>query len=238
MLHRSAERLRELKTYGVHAEATRDNVVRDGFKVKKALSQDVLVREPNQMRADVSGDDGRRTLVYDGRSLSLLAEPENYYATVPAESTVRATLDAVLRRYAVDFPLADLIYIAAGGDVGKHITEAGVIGPSRVAGVDCDHLAFRTSAVDWQVWLDRSTLLPRKIVVTSRQEASAPEYEAVLTWATSPQITEDRFAFSPPAGAKPMSLLKSDNTVDLAETVRHPPNANQNGEEQKKGTTP
>jgi len=213
LLKQSAARMRALKTFSIHAEVTRDRVIRDGFKVQKTSTQDVLVQEPNALRADISGDIGRRLFVYDGKTISFLAEPENYYATVAAAPTLEATLDDILDRYDVDLPLADLVYTAAGGNLGKYIEEAGIIGTSRVAGTDCDHLAFRTKAVDWQVWNDKETLLPKKIVVTTRDEKYAPQYEALLTWNTSPKIADGSFAFAPPAGAQQMSVLNRDRTV-------------------------
>jgi hypothetical protein len=217
LLRKSVDAMRALKTYGIHADVTHDFVVRDGFKLQRAETQDVLVREPNAMSADVSGDKGHRRLVYDGRSMSFLVEPENYYATVSAPPTLEAALDDIISRYNVDLPVTDLIYLASGGNLEQPITDAGYIGTSRVAGVDCEHLGFRTPAVDWQLWIDDKTLLPRKVVVTTRDEPSAPQYQAVLAWDTAPRIADASFVLKRPPDAKLMTLENRDGTVGLLE---------------------
>jgi hypothetical protein len=214
LLNQSIEKMKSLQTFSIHAVATRDNVVGNDFKVQKDMTEDVIVQKPDRMRAEVSGDEGGRLFVYDGKSVSILASPEHssasYYATIPAPPTIRATLDEVAPRYRVDLPLTDLLYMASGGSPGENATAAGVIGESRVEGAECDHLAFRGKNVDWQVWIERGSLLPRKVAVTTRDAPAAPEYVAVLSWNTSPAITESHFKFEPPSGALPMSVGTAD----------------------------
>src|SRR5262249_46874413 len=118
-----------------------------------------------------------------------------------APPTILDALEMLLQKYGVELPLLDVVYAAVGGNLGESILEAGDIGPSRVAGVDCEHLAFRGSKVDWQVWIERGDRpVPRKLVVTTR-EAAAPQFIAVLNWDVAPTIHEASFAFAPPEGA-------------------------------------
>ena len=50
------------------------------------------------------------------------------------------------------------------------------VGKSEVRGVKTDHLAFRADEVDWQVWIEDSrTPLPRKLVITLKWMAAAPQ---------------------------------------------------------------
>ena len=181
--------MKSLQAFSVHAEATQEDVVGDDFKIQKDMTEDVTVRKPDRMRAEVSGDDGKRLFLYDGKTVSILVSPENLYATIPTAPTLGAALDDVTSRHQLDLPLTDLLYMASGGDLGKNVTEAGIVGESRVEGAECDHLAFRSNVVDWQIWIERGSLLPRKVAVTSRDMPSAPEYEAVLTWKPRPRST-------------------------------------------------
>ena len=96
--------------------------------------------------------------------------------------------------------------MSSGGSPGENATAAGVIGESRVEGADCDHLAFRSKNVDWQVWIERGSLLPRKVALTTRDAPAAPEYVAGLTWNTLPAVADSHFKFEPPSGALPMSV--------------------------------
>ena len=75
------------------------------------MTEDLIVRKPDRMRAEVTGDDGKRLFVYDGKSVSPRF-PQNsnatYYATIPAGPTIRETLDEVSPRYQLGSPLADI----------------------------------------------------------------------------------------------------------------------------------
>ena len=111
------------------------------------------------------------------------------------------------------------------------------IGPSRIAGDDCDHYAYRQQAVDWQIWIERGkTPLPRKLVITTMTEKMQPEHEMVMTWNLDVQVTEQTFAFVPPNGAQKIEFAKA---VDARATAV-PAGAPRQGRSapQKKGPTP
>lgn len=60
------------------------------------------------------------------------------------------------------------------------LKEALYIGPSVVDGKVCDHMAFRQDGIDWQLWVTRSgNPLPCKLVITTTDEASRPEYSVL-----------------------------------------------------------
>ena len=74
-----------------------------------------------------------------------------------------------------------------------------------------DHLAFHQQGVDWQLWVERGDRpLPRKLVITTLDEPSQPQHEAVLTWDLSPAIDDSLFAFVPPTGAGRIVLAETD----------------------------
>ncbi len=73
---------------------------------------------------------------------------------------------------------------------------------SSVAGVQCDHLAFRTHETDWQIWITQGdNALPAASTITSKTLALAPEYAINITEWTDGAGNAD-FALKAPAGAK------------------------------------
>jgi hypothetical protein len=204
-LGRMVEYLRSLPAFTVHAQSSKEEIVNGDFKLQRNLETDVTVKKPDRLRASGVGDEGRRTFVYDGKSLALFLEPDNYLATAPAPATVREMLDVMLERYGVELPLLDVLYVAAGGDLGSTVTESSDIGPSRIAGVECEHLAFRGAKADWQLWIEHGARpLPRKIVITTRDHPRAPQFTALLSWDDSPTIDDSTFQLKPPPGALPI----------------------------------
>ena len=77
------------------------------------------------------------------------------------------------------------------------------VGPSLVWGVECDQYAFRQDDVDWQLWIEKGkTPVPRKLVITTRQEEGQPQYVAVLRWDLAPKLDDKTFVFAPPKDAR------------------------------------
>jgi hypothetical protein len=76
--------------------------------------------------------------------------------------------------------------------------------------VPCDHLAARTAGgVDFQVWVAQgSEPLPRRIVITYKDEKGQPQFWADLSkWNSAPDVSDALFAFTPPSGAERIQFL-------------------------------
>jgi len=89
------------------------------------------------------------------------------------------------------------------------------LGSGVIHGVECDHLAFRTREVDWQIWIAQGDRpYPCRYVVTSTKVAGAPQYSIdIWAWKTGAEVASDDFSFMVPTGAtklKPGDLPDSD----------------------------
>jgi hypothetical protein len=95
------------------------------------------------------------------------------------------------------------------------ITDAKHIGRGVIDGVECEHLAFRTPDVDWQLWVQMGDRpFPRRYVITSKAVTAAPQYTVeILSWRTE-GVAANTFTFSPPAGA---GKIKSDQLWQIDE---------------------
>jgi hypothetical protein len=80
---------------------------------------------------------------------------------------------------------------------------------ARKSGVECEHLAFRSPDLDWQLWVEIGARpIPRKYVITSKHVAGAPQYTLrIKEWKTDVPVAADAFAFKPPADAKRVELV-------------------------------
>ena len=194
--------LRTLKVFRLTSESSKDEIVDTDMKIQKNASSVMSVMLPDRLHARVQGDDRNFEFFYNGQSLTVFTSKKNVYASTPAPPTVRRMLDATRARHGIELPLADFIQMAAGEDFQQSITGAGYIGTSRIAGVDCHHLAIRQADVDWQVWIENSqTPVPRKLVITTKTEPTQPQYMATLAWELAPRIDDSLFSFTPPPTA-------------------------------------
>jgi hypothetical protein len=90
------------------------------------------------------------------------------------------------------------------------VTDVKDLGSGVIGGVECNHLAFRTPDVDWQIWIAQGDRpYPCLYVITSPKVAGYPQYSAPATLTgvsgrpTNASATETRPctlpALSPPA---------------------------------------
>jgi len=195
--------LRTLKTFTVRSETTIDEVLDTGQKVQFGGTVEYRVRAPNRLRADVNSDRKQRQYFYDGKTMTVYGPRNKYYASVPASGTIGELVQAAEQKHGLDLPLSDLFLWGTDKAGLDDIKSAAYIGPARVGGIDCDHYAYRQQDVDWQLWIQRGkTPLPCKMVITTTQEASQPQYVALLKWDLAPRLDDAVFKFAPPKDAK------------------------------------
>ncbi len=207
-LTRMSAYLSTLTTFDVKAQTSLDLVLTDGQKLKLDGVNHYTVRRPDGFIVEVATAWKTRRLSYDGKTLTLFSPELGYYASVDAPGTIRETLDAARDRYGLYVPLQDLFrWTDPSTDNRAPLTGALRVGAAKVNGVDADQYAFRESAVDWQIWIQRGDRpVPLKLVITDRNELARPQYEATLTWNLTPQLARDAFTFRPEQGASAIRL--------------------------------
>ena len=131
---------------------------------------------------------------------------------MPAPDTIDAALDFARDTLDVVAPAGDLMMKDSYRRLMSDVTSGFVVGKSIVGGVRCDHLAFRSRNVDWQIWIDEGDKpLPRKYVITSLDVVGQPQFEVLMSnWTTAPDVTAKRFEFVPPLGARKTEFKPQD----------------------------
>ncbi len=192
------------------ANTIRDVLTSNGVLVQITQDVDVVVNRPNQFKVETSGDLVKRQLWYDGATVALLDSQGGVYATREAPDTIDATLDALIEKFGVNMPLADLMYSDIYDGLTKNVVAGYYFGLSEVDGVPCHHLVFVQDNVDWQIWIeDSDTPLPRKVAVGYKNRPGVPRYLAIINnWNLTPEIASDEFIFSPPADAKEVEFVQ------------------------------
>ena len=65
----------------------------------------------------------------------------------------------------------------------ENVQSGYLVGARPVNGTACHHLAFSQEAIDWQIWIEDGPMpLPRRLVLTYKDEPGAPQYRAEFTW--------------------------------------------------------
>jgi hypothetical protein len=213
---RAQDLLKQMSSYlagmpklSVHVETSRELVTEDGVKVQFHTSSDVFLQRPDKLRADFKRDSSEASLFYDGKSFSVQRKGAEYYATAPAPPTVDQAIDALREKLDVEAPTADLLFSDPYAVLTKNVQAGAYLGPDNIEGTGCHHLVFRSSEVDWQLWIeDGPKPVPRKLVITSKRIKGEPQLEATLSkWDMAPQLAADLFEFKPPPGATQIGFI-------------------------------
>lgn len=188
--------LRGLTKFQVDAQVSRDTVLESGQKIKTESSNTLKVVGHNRMYARTEGDVRTREFFYNGKKLTQYSPYMKYYTTVDAPATVAEALHLIENHYGIQVPMEDLFLFGSDQAQIDALKEALYVGPSTISGQLCDHLAFRQEGVDWQLWITRSEKpLPCKLVITTTDDKSFPEYSAVYHWNLKPVIKDSVFTF-------------------------------------------
>lgn len=209
ILHHSTDYLASLKQFRFDADSSIEVVMSNGQKLELDHHVRLTVQRPSKLRAERVGEIISQTFTYDGNTLVVNMPKEGYYATADVPPTLDAMLDFARDKLGVIAPGSDLIYGNAFERLTAGLTEAYVVGDAVVAGVRCDHLAFRNAEVDWQIFIEHGAKpLPRKLVITSKLLAQAPDFSVVLNkWDTAPKLNDAMFTFKPGKGAKQIEFI-------------------------------
>jgi hypothetical protein len=213
-LNKMGAYLRTLKAFQVEAATTDEDVLENGMKIQHSGESDILVQQPNKLRAEVTDDRRQRQYFYDGKTVTLYAERLNYYATLPAPDTIAKLDDKLSEKYDTNIPLVDLFRWGAPGWSASDITLATDLGPAVVAGTTCQLYGFRQTGIDWQICIQKGDYpLPLKLVITTTSDEARPQHTAVYRWNLAPSYNAAAFTFTPPAGAGKVAFPETQSTA-------------------------
>ncbi len=216
-IERHADRiLREMSAYlsaamafTFHADVTYDTVVDDSQTVQYGGTAEVSVQRPDRLRAEYRGDERRSSVVIDGRTATIHDLAMNVYSVTEVPAGLDAAVDHLFETYGFSVPIADFIYADPYHALTEFVDSGFWVGLHSVDGTPCHHLAFSQETIDWQIWIeDGPRPVPRKLVITYKDEPGAPQYTARLSrWDLQSRLSNHYFEFHPPIGADEIEFM-------------------------------
>jgi hypothetical protein len=187
-------------------------------KIQFTSSGQIKLNRPDKLRIRRTGGYADVELVYDGKMLSLYGNNAKSYVQTDAAGTVDEVINLLQAHTGAAMPGTDLLLANSYDELMANVIDAEHVGLGVIDGVECEHLAFRGTDVDWQIWIETGArAVPRKYVITSKTVAGAPQYTLrIKEWKTDAIADADAFAFKPPADATKISL-DSDEMMEFDE---------------------
>jgi hypothetical protein len=183
-------------------------ITNDLQKIQFASSGEMLLSRPDKIRVSRIGGYADVDLVFDGKTLTVLGKNLNAYSQTDIPGSIDQLVARLRNEFGVAVPGADLLLSKAYDELMADVIDAKQIGRGVIDGVECDHLAFRNSDVDWQLWVEvGGRPVPRKYVINSKAVTGGPQYTLrIKDWKTDAPVAADAFAFKPPADSKKVEV--------------------------------
>ena len=192
------------QTISFNFDTSFEVITKDDQKIAFASSGSVTLNRPDKIRATRAGGFANVELVFDGKTVSLLGKEANLYAQAEVPGTIDNLVDVLRDKFHRPLSGADLLMSDVYDQLMPLVTNVKDLGSGVIRGVECDHFAFRTKEVDWQIWITQGdNPHPCRYVVTTKEVKGWPQYTVdVRDWKTGTDVAADDFAFKPPPGAR------------------------------------
>lgn len=186
----------------------------EGQKLAFASSGAMEISRPDKIRATRTGGFSDVELLFDGTTLTLFGKSVNAYGQVEIPGSIDHLIDELRDTYQRPIPGADLLLSNVYDELMPSVTDVKDLGSGVIGGVECNHFAFRTEDVDWQIWIAVGDApYPCRYVITSKQIDTAPQYTVqVSDWKTGGAAAD--FVFKNDTDAEKLAL---DKLPDLGE---------------------
>jgi len=215
-LKRMSTSLANAKSFTYKSKAILEVPASTGQSVTLFSNGEVALQRPDKLRAKLGGDAPAFDFYYDGTTASAFAPGTNVYSTSKAPPTIDAMLAGLHAETGIRFPSAPLYFNNPYAVLTRGLTSAVVVGRSFVDGVCCDHLAFRSPGVNWEIWIEcNARSLPRRLAITFTDRPNFPRTLVDLSsWNLHPWLSARSFVFLPPRGAKEIPFASVLHSAD------------------------
>jgi len=176
-------------------------------KVALVSSGTLTLNRPDKLHATRTGGFANVEMVFDGKTLTLLGKNANLYAQVEAPGSIDQLVDVLRDKYHRPVPAADLLMSDPYKELMSQVNDVKDLGSGVIHGTECDHLAFRTKEVDWQIWIAQGARpFPCRYVITSKKVTGWPQYTLdIWAWKAGSEVASDACKLEIPADAKQLA---------------------------------
>ena len=203
-LRASIDKIAKAQTFSLEAERRIDPKLVESAAVPVEAKVKLLVQRPNKLRVEITGKDVDRCLYFDGKKVTIADNKASVYAEADAPGTLDDLITAIEDKLGFTPPLADLVVSDPWPRFVTDDTKLEAKGEVELEGVKCKLLkGSEKGLIDWSMWLDAGTSLPRLLVVSATAIEGKPELSVkILKIDLAAKASDADFTHTPAEGAK------------------------------------
>ena len=166
---------------------------------------DVYMRAPDKMYVHTIGTNGEKSYWYNGSRLAYFSFTDAKYATINTPDNIMTTVDFMNKSYGIDFPATDFFYPDFTDDILENYSSL-FFSEEEIDGVSSVLVTAINDDEIVQIWIDKATDLPHRMVIESRRDKDK-FYDVVFSnWRANPELPDVLFDFEPPTNAEKIQI--------------------------------
>ena len=175
LLKRMSDTLASAKRFSFRSESILEIPCATGQFVTILSEGKVSVQRPDKIRASYTGETHSFDFFYDGKTVTAVAPNAKVFSTASAPDNIDDMLAGIRAETGIHFHSAPLLLSNSYAHLTRNLQSAVIVGPTHVHGVPCDHLAFRSTGVNWELWISSGRVaLPYRLAATFTDEPNLP----------------------------------------------------------------
>lgn len=167
---------------------------------------DVYMRGPDKMYINTDGDKGHKGYWYNGTTLSYYSYDKDVYATGDAPGNIIDAIAFLNEKYGIVFPAADFFYPTLTDDIIDNFDKVLFVGDVEVDNIACISIQATNDKKTLQIWIDKETNLPYKMVFASNQKNGKYFEGSFSNWRTNQTLPDILFDFEPSESSTKVDL--------------------------------
>lgn len=224
LLAKMANYLAGLPGFEVSLAFSYDAPQASGQEIEFSELREVDLARPDRLRVRQVRSDGFEDLVvFDGKTISVWNGEQRVYAQAPQPGGVDDAIVYFVRDLGMRLPAAAMLTTRFPQELAAAVKTVEYVEYTTILPVPAHHIAGRTGAVDFQVWIadDPGRPLPLRTVITYVNDPGRPQFRAqFLDWKIQVPTDASLFTFAPPEGARQIGFA-----VQVPEMVPSAPTA-------------
>ena len=207
-LKRMSDTLAAAKAFTYKSSSIFEVPAKTGQFLTLFSNADIALKRPDKLRGILTGEAPHFDFFYDGKTVAAFAPHTKVYSLTKAPATIDAMLPDLEQETGIRFVTAPLLLSNPFRVMTRGLTSAVVVGPATVRGVACEHLAFRSPGVNWEIWIASKAALPLRLAVTFTDRPNFPRTLVEFSnWNLNPWLSDGDFVFHKPRGATEIPFL-------------------------------
>jgi hypothetical protein len=178
-LEKMVKYLESVENLAFTAASTTEDVSSTLQKLQSDTSLEAVLQYPNKVYFKKSGNE-QMSLWFDGQTVTILDRTANKYSKVALVGSLQDLVNK-LDDLGIEAPLAGILNRGILKHVEDHVFKGDHYGLTELDGKPMEHLALRQDSIDWQLWTCAETGAPKKVVITSKMLAGAPQHTTMIS---------------------------------------------------------